>query len=145
MEIAALGHADEDGGAFHLPAHGRRAVTVVATERDVQRRQPRDLRTLDDARPKAHRIALELRRAHDFEDASRVAVDPPAGVLPHLESGGHTEELPLPIELHEEAKALRAEQPEPAVLGGEEPVDADVALRDHGMEDARHPRGGSER
>jgi hypothetical protein len=75
-----------------------------------------------------------------------VGIEPAAALRLHLEGGRQAQQLPvLALQLHEQPQARRAEQAEQAALRGEHPVDADVALRQHGMEDAAHPAGGRQR
>src|SRR5450756_1522287 len=68
-----------------------------------------------------------------------MSIDPAAGIGRHLERGGHIQQLPGAADLREYALSVGPEQPEIAVNGGEEPVDADMTLGHHRMKYATHP------
>ena len=85
----------------------------------------------------------ECTAAH-LDQPARVLVNPTAGCGLDLERRRHPQLLPDAADLNKDALPVRAEQPEPAVHRGQESVDADMALRDHGVEDAGHPGGGGE-
>ena len=135
-------HADAAG----LHVHGRwRGVGILAVDREAVRDEHPGGRPVEHAHGEAQFVAVGGSRGDNFDGPALVAVDPAARAERHLEGGRRVEQLPAPGEFNENALAVAAEKSEVAVTGAEEAVDAHVALRDHRVEHAAHPRRGRQR
>ena len=103
-----------------------------------------------------HRLAIGH---HDFERqplriilgfgkhlhrAATVLIDPTARITGHHEDRWHIQQVPSVAGIHEYPLAVAAEQAEVTMAGGDEAVDAHMALGDHRVEHAGHPCSGSE-
>ncbi len=85
-------------------------------------------------------------RGHaDFQHTLCMTIDPAAAFGSDFEGGRYVQQSPGVVKLHEEPLAMGTEQAEVAMGGGQEPVDADMALGDHRMEHTGHPDSGGER
>ena len=145
-EIADRWRRDEQAAAVEAADLRRAAAAaVVAGQRDVLADEPAQRRALRDVDVERQPLRCVERAAAHREQPVAMAIDPAAAFGLDLEGRGHAEQLPAVVELDEHAQAVRAEQPQVAVHGGQEAVDADMALRDHRMEHAGHPGGRGQR
>ena len=136
---------NNDARTFLPPDRRARRAAVVAIERHMMRNQAR--RGCSSGKFHGERQLLRFAaRFRTHGDLSCiVTINPAARVRRHLERRWRIQQMPPIFELNEHALPVRAEQAHVAVHGRKKAVDAHVALRDHRMKHAAHPRGGGQR
>jgi hypothetical protein len=127
-----------------LVVGGNGGTAVVAVDGDVVGDEETERRAGEHGDREAELMSSGGRGGNHLDDAAGVLIDPATRVRCHLECGWHVQQVPAAVDFREDALAVAAEEAEIRVGGGEEAVDADVALGDHRVEDTGHPRGGSE-
>ena len=75
VQITPVRHADEDILTLHAPGNGQGGISVVAAQRDVQSRQPRQGRAVQNARPEAQDVRAALHRADELDGAAGVSIE----------------------------------------------------------------------
>ena len=150
-QVAAGRNTDEHAVLGHRGCDGGRAVIAqqIAGQRDVQAGQHAHRRACQHAQMQAQGMRCVVLAvgggADHLDQPARVLIDPAAGIGLDLEGRGQTEQLPLAVQLDKQPQAVGAEQAQPAARGGQETVDADMALGHHRMKNTAHPDGGGER
>jgi hypothetical protein len=119
--------------------------SIVAIHREMIRDQESPRRSLEHVDGQPQLVAVRRRPAADLEKPPRIAVDPARTARRHLERRRSVEQPVSVVELDEDALPVRPEQPEVAVRGREQAIDAHVALRDHRVEHSAHPHRRGER
>src|ERR1700683_3686362 len=130
-ELAAGGGREQDVRGFAAPLRAAYYHAVVSVQCHVVRDQKPHRRagTYLDFESQLMRIVACL--AMHLDDAGLVSVDPAAFSVRHLERRWRLQQMPVAAEFGEHTLSLRVEQTEIAAHGRQEPVDADVPLRDH--------------
>src|SRR5215470_2920892 len=90
-------------------------------------------------------MPVHCRPAADLEQPAGVFVEPARAARGHRERRRKAEEMPLAIDLDEDALPVRAKESEIRMRRREETIDADVTLGDHRVEYPTHPLRRGER
>ena len=145
-QLTARRRRDAQLVAAVRPGRLQRRRAVIAAQRQVQAGAQRQRLALQHLQRQRHAVRRLTGRRDDLDQPAVMRIQPAAALRLHLEGRGQPQQLPAALRRrHEQAQPRRAEQAQQAALGGQQAVDADVALGQHRVEDAAHPAGGRQR
>ena len=111
VEITAGGRGNAHAVGRHADTRCRAIVALlIAAQRRVQARQHTQRHAVQHAQGQAHGMRRAGGRAGHLDQAAGMLVEPAARFRRDLEGRGGAEQLPLPVDLDEQAQAVAAEQ-----------------------------------